>query len=343
MNSRPIRCALVGIDDGSRLALQPLAAFASFAAVDADPASSTDEKYWTEIFRAGKFTGMVIGTSDSPRARRIEKAARLAATAMDLKIVAIEDYAGNYFDVPGARTDLLMVESTFSETLYKQRLAGACPRVLVTGAPRYDPYRANATALRAATRAQWANEPRGAPTILWAGQPESADCIETLRRIAPAIRATQARVLFKAHPRDGAHKGRAYARLLDELGIEHIDVTSQSVAATLHHAPRLVLTQFSAVAIEAGFYGVPALHLLYQDIGGARLRQKKGFDIPPHCLYGAALFVHTVGTEGDMMERALFDEAARSAVIDCFDDFFDTGKLLTPALADYLIALMGLG
>jgi hypothetical protein len=212
---------------------------------------------------------------------------------------------------------------------------------MVFDSPRYDPYRVQSESLRGTTRARWmdASEP---PLILWAGQPESQDNLESLRRVGPALRAVGATLLLKPHPRDRLLQQGIYAALLDSIGVRHVDGSALAVVASLERAPRLIMTQFSSLAIEAGFYGIPALHLLYHDVGAARLRQKKGFDVPPHCRRGAGFILQNAGDEQRILRRALFDHAARDSVVSCFDDFFATRTIAAPRLADHLAGIMGL-
>jgi hypothetical protein len=333
-------CLLIGVDGGSREAVLPLAAYPSFSAPAIEEARAGSAGYWDQTYEVLGAAGIAIGTSDSSAGRAIETQARLAAARRRMKIVAIEDYPGNYFDVPGAPTDLVVAESACSEAIYRERYGDACPPLAIFCSARYDHYRVRARELRRAASARW-SEP-GPPKILWAGQPESEDCIESLRRIAPAIAATGATLLLKAHPRDPLHPGGDYARLLGALALTHADVTHLSAAESLELAPQLVLTQFSSVAIEAGFFGIPALHLLYHEVGGARLRQKKGFGVPPYCRTGAGWYLQESGTELDALRRALFDPAARASVIGCFDDFFATRDVVAPRLAQHLAHVMGL-
>ena len=342
MSQPPAQCLLIGVDGGSRDAISPLAAYPPFAVQATDSPHADQVDYWVDLYEPLHATGIVSGTSDSPAGRKIESAARLAASRRNMKVAAIEDYPGNYFDVPGAHTDLLIAESIFSGKLYRERLGSACPPIAIYCSARYDHYRAEAEALRLATQASWRRQQQAAPGILWAGQPESRDCLETLRRIAPAVTALGAMLLIKAHPRDRSHPQGVYTRLLQSLGVDHSDVTGLSVAQSLALAPRLIITQFSSVAVEAGFYGIPALHLVYCDVGGASLQRKKGFEVPPYCLSGAGFYLKRAGSELDMLRTALCDEAARKSVIGCFDDFFATRGIVTPALADHLARLMGL-
>ena len=337
----PGACLLIGVDAGSCEAIRPLASHASFALQATASPAAEQVDHWDEIFRTRHTAAIVVGTSDSARGRKIETAARLAATRRTLKVVAIEDYAGNYFDAPHSRTNLLIAESALSAQHYHGRLGAACPPIAIFGSARYDPYRRQLDALRAMTRASW--QRAQAPLhILWAGQPESQDSVETLRRVAPAVRAVDATLLLKAHPRDPLHPQGVYGRLLDGLGVKYVDVSALTVAASLEKAPHLVLTQFSSVAIEAGFYGIPALHLVYHDVGGLRLQQKKGYALPLHCAYGASFALQNAGSEREILHEALFNEAARDSVIGCFDDFFAARAEIAPVLANYLRQFIGL-
>ena len=332
-------CLLIGVDAGSRDAIRPLACHPLFLMQSIDSPDADQAGYWDEVYRSQKIVGIVVGTSDSARGRNIETAARTAATRCNVIIVAVEDYAGNYFDVPHSKTALLVVESPLSEQLYRDRLGTTCPPISILVSPRYDQYRANVDSLRTITRMAW-QRPQQPLQILWAGQPESQDCLEALRRVAPALRATKATLLLKAHPRDSLVGHGVYEKLLNHLGVHCIDVSALTVAESLEKAPQLVMTQFSAVAIEAGFYGIPTLHLLYDDIGGRRLLQKKGYALPMHCQYGASFALQTKGCEEKMLSAALFNHAARGSVLDHFDDFFQTRTETASILTKHLVKLI---
>ena len=332
---------LIAVDHGARAAIEPLAVDHAFRPVTVDASAVAAPAYWSELIARTDARAFIVGTSDSVAGRAVEAAARRAAARNGLATVAVEDYAGNYVHMGDSVTDLLVVESDAARLLHEQRWGAACPPIMICASARYDGYRARAEDLRAATRQRWMS-PASETAVLWAGQPESEDNLETLRRIGPAIKAIGATLLFKAHPREPPEHRRACRELIDRLGITQADVSALSAAASLDRSPRLVVTQFSSLAIEAGFYGIPALHLLYRDVGGARLRQKKGFDIPPHCERGAGFFLRDAGAEHRVLGVAALDEPARRTVIDCFDDFFATRTRAAPRLAERLARRFGL-
>ena len=97
-------------------------------------------------------------------------------------------------------------------------------------------------------------------------------------------------------------------------------------------APRLVVTQFSSTAIEAGFFGIPSLNVLLPDAGGARLLEKKGYRVPPHCIQGAAGHVTHCNELADALYRLIEDKNAREYLMRCFDVYFCADELMLPLL-----------
>lgn len=322
------RSSVLGVaaDAGARAAIAALEHWDAFAWAEDGPGDNVQA--WQSVFGRGQWRMLLSGASDSVAGRAIESAARTAATAAGLRIVIIEDLPGNYFAVAGSRVDLLVVESDEAARLARQRWGAACPAVEVFPSVRYDGHRRRLAKLRAAH----ARQADRAPAILWAGQPETADCLRTLAALAPAVRATGATMLFKAHPRDRGYLGGAYPQALSDLGLGFSDVTALSVLEAMGLAPRLVVTQFSSVAVEAGFFGVPALHVLLPEAGGARLREKKGYDVPPWCSAGAAFFANNPVNIKELIHSALYDEGQRRNIIARFDMYFSSSAEVLPAL-----------
>jgi len=152
-------------------------------------------------------------------------------------------------------------------------------QIHVTGNPRYDALRhMDVAARRAAVRARLGLEP-GASIALWIGQPDAEDSYETLAAVLPALLRAKTTLLFRAHPRDGAYAGGRYAALLAEAG-DTRDVTADPDVTGLCCAVDLVVTQFSSVAVEAGYLGTPALFVLLPGLGGTYIRRRKGYAIP---------------------------------------------------------------
>jgi hypothetical protein len=320
----------VAVDDGPQQTLEPLAAHWSIAIADcADPAA-VDDSYWEQAIKKAGASVLFCGTSDSSRGREIEPSARRAAAKAGIATVAIEDYPGNYRDVASAHTAMLVVESELVAKLVRSKLGQQCPLVAVVSPPRYDAYRQQAHALRQRVRLEWCNRSRGRPSVLWAGQPETADSLATLRALLPAFRSQRVGLLFKAHPRDPGYRAGAYSAVLE--GLPWRDVTALSVSDALALAPQLVVTQFSSVAIEAGFYGIPSLGVLLPNAGGARLLEKKGYPVPPYCEYGATALADSVQRVEREFSSTLCDETRRARIIRCFDDYFHTSEIMLPKL-----------
>jgi len=321
-------------DDGPHQTLQPLICAFGAIANDSTEAVWADETHWLELICMRKPRGLVCGTSDSPAGRAVEAGARLAATRAGIPVALVEDFPGNYRAESGCNTHLLLVESQAVAALTRQRLGTACPPLKVLSPARYDPYRLQATAHRAAIRQAWAGKDR--LSVLWAGQPETADCLLTLEALRPALADLQLQLLFKAHPRDAGYTRGAYDDLLNDGALSPVDLTALPVGAALLQAPRLVITQFSSVAIEAGFHGIPSLNVLLPGAGADRLIEKKSCAVPPHCLEGAALHIHDPAALTGTIGSAVTDESLRAGIVRCFDSYFSTGTPTLPAFIETL-------
>lgn len=332
MDTRPV--ILAAGDDGPRHTLRPLATTLGVIINDDTGPARTRDAYWQDLIRTHKPRGLVCGTSDSPAGRAVEAGARRAATAAGLPILVVEDFPGNYRAEPGCNTRLLLVESAAAANLTRNRLGSACPQLQALSPARYDPYRRQAATRRTRIRELWAGNDK--PSVLWAGQPETADCLATLAALRPLLAQMQLQLRFKAHPRDAGYSNSAYRDLLNDPVLSPIDVTALPVEAALLQAPRLVITQFSSVAIEAGFYGIPSLNVLLPGAGGDRLIEKKSCAVPPHCLEGAALHTHDPAQLAGMIHGAVTDESLRAGIIRCFDSYFSSDIPTLPAFIEIL-------
>jgi hypothetical protein len=207
----------------------------------------------------------------------------------------------------------------------------------VVASPRYDRLREGVSALRAQTHERQSATRK--PRVLWAGQPETDDCMKTLAIVLPVLRSAAIELLFKAHPRDPGYLSGEYRAVLDASGGEYRDVTGCSVQTVLDTAPDLVVTQFSSVAIEAGFYGIPALWVLLAEAGGARLWQKKAYRVPPICEAGAAAYVTDHAAFAPLFTRALTATDFRMNLMRSFDDYLQVHERGTRQVAAKLLAL----
>jgi hypothetical protein len=322
--------ALVAVDDGPRSTLAPVAAALAADLAGTAHADAGTAPYWMDEFSRLQIRLLVVGTSNSARGRLVEGAARLAAARVGVPVAAIEDYPGNYFELPGCATRLLVVESAFSEQVYRARPAVPPPMIVIPPA-RYDGWRG---------RAHVTVTPRAPYAVLWAGQPETQACVETLEWLIAELAGLPARLLLRAHPRDPARGGRVYRDLFTRAGIDWLDVSGEPVAATLARRIDLAVTQFSSVAVDAGFAGVPSLHVLLPQAGGLLLRQLKGYGVPAICDARAA-FLATGGAQDDSVRAALLDAAARERVMARFHALYGTAaptaQLVAAALHDIML------
>lgn len=312
MNQSLEGAVLIGGDDGPRSALAPLLPFGA----------RRDE------VRVGSRI-LVAGTSQSESGFALEAAARRQAASLGIPIACIEDFPGNYREVDGAPTRLLVVEGEFSERLYRTRLSTPPPMAVVPPA-RYDP-------LRGATP----NPATDAPPyrVLWAGQPETASCLATLEGIREFLRAPDLELLFRAHPRDAGYATGAYRALLDSIAPRCRDASAAPLVQLLREPLHLVLTQFSSVALEAGFLGVPSVHVLFAGAGADLLAAQKGYLVPMPCDAGASFLVNDTHSLG-VLDRALRDAAARRSVLERFRRLYHAGEPQAARLAGTLAGIM---
>lgn len=336
-----MKISMVAVNHGPWQALEPLTASGAFSFSDIEIGNGMELDWWVRKLSSDQCDALVVGTSDGKEAFEIEALARIAANVCGLPFVVIEDYPGNYRHVDGGAATLLVVDSEFGRRLHQNRLRGRCPPIWVCKAARYDALRKASADNRWQLSSGWHPDTERGAVVLWAGQPETEDGLATLERILPVLTEMHVHLLFKAHPRDAGYRAGAYQGIFKACGLGYTDVTDHILAGCMALGPRLVLTQFSSMAVEAGFYGVPSVHLLYQDIGGKRLHGKKGFDLPPWCEAGAAFVITETDHHKQILHRALWDEKSRVGVMDSFDVYFGIEELTTPSLIRKIFSIVG--
>lgn len=307
-----MRISLVAVDAGPRQVLHALAKVIPEAVGVAQKAASLES---TEM--------LIVGTSGSAEGVDIEGRMRCAAVQESIPLVVVEDYPGNYFHIEGGKADLLVVDSPFSRDIHRKKLGNNCPEIRVLPNPRYDPYRITSRRMRALLSGGWERQKNNAAALLWIGQPETAYALETLNRAWSVLQDCGIKLLFKAHPRDQGYREGAYRNFFDNIFIDVVDVTAFSLEECCErHYPRALITQFSSMAIEAGYYGIPALHLLYPDVGGGLLQQQKGFPTPPWCAAGAAICLSDTSSLGAALQKVMGNSVFRADLIEKFDLYF---------------------
>ncbi len=313
---------LFAVDGGPAQALSNLTLNPDFVWADCD--CVTNAAHWRDFFakRGSTARGLIVGTSRSGHGAFAEAQCRLAAKQMGLPIVAIEDYPGNYKHVEGGAANLLIVESSLAARAARQRLGEACPATESGASFRYDTLRN--TEFRA--RAQ---DPVLGDTLLWAGQPETGDTLISLRRLLPHISALGMKLLFRAHSRDFGYLNGAYRRIFALYpGTVH-DVSSLGLETVIEMRPRLTLTHFSSLAIELGFLGIPSMHVLFADAGGARLLQQSEYETPHICEAGGSVKICTAFEIEQALANSVFDQPSRHLLMQRFNAFYD---VVTPQL-----------
>ncbi len=264
------------------------------------------------------FDAIVVGTSDSLRGKNHEHEVRIAAKAIGLPLICIEDYPGNYQNVKKGEADLLIVESDLSKKIYYSRFSDICPATIVIPNPRYDQLRQCKTDSDTALLGlKFKN------SILWAGQPDTDDNIKTLNRITPVLKEVNLKLLFKAHPNDMGYFNKSYDEISQNLEDIWEDVSPYDLLQCVEkYAPRLILTQFSSLAIEGGFYSIPSMNILFSDIGASRFLQKKGYSMPLSVNAGATMAVQNIDVFKEKITEMIFDDSVREKINNNFYDFY---------------------
>lgn len=263
-----------------------------------------------------KPAAVIRGSSEDVDGPNVESLLATVAAARDVPVFVVEDFPGNFWAGSGERLDALFVED---EAVCALHVTRGIPhqRVRATGNPRYDALRKiDRVAKRTETRCtlRLADE----SVVLWVGQPNGHDSYRTLELLLPHFKRAGATLLFRAHPRDTAYLTGKYATLLSAPGIAILDVSQVADIVGLCCASDLIVTQFSSVAVEAGYLGTPALFVLFDEAGGRYLRAHKGYVVPPWCENGSAFLINDDKMTSIVVRRAMHDGEARRMVMENF-------------------------
>jgi len=268
-----------------------------------------------DISKKNGFSGIVVGTSRSEDGRYLERSCCLAARQFGMLVVSIEDYPFNFNMNNLEFVDLLIVESNYVKKQYLNKTSSLIGRIDEGSLIRYGEIRQGMPLT---------DNPKPATRILWIGQPETLGCLNTLIRIMPHIRSLNLKLDFKAHPNDlGYFSGNSYASLLYDYNGCIDDVSSFNLDDCIERKPFLVITQFSSLAIEVGFKGIPTLHLLYEDVGGALFNKMYGRRMPVMCEVAASLMINNTGQELAILKQLKLDQDYRMDLIKSFRNYYD--------------------
>ena len=299
------------------------------------------ERKWRNLERFLQDSGaaaVIRSTSEDVIESNVEHLASVAAGSVGIPVFVIEDFPGNYWTKPGERFDALFVEDDITAGLHKSR--GVQQGVIYsTGNPRYNELsRIDTGGRREETRMSLGLHDE--PVMLWAGQPDGDNSYWALTRILDGVPNDGCTLLFRAHPRDAAYRKGAYAGLLANSSVKVLDASTYPDTVGLYCASDLVMTQFSSAGVEASYLGVPAVFVLFDDLGKQYLRSAKGYDRLPWCEGGCAFLIEEEQEVKGVLEQALFDSSSRETVRTNFQHRFGERMESTALISNQILALV---
>ena len=239
---------------------------------------------------------VIRSTSDDVVERDVERLASMAAAEAGVPVFVIEDFPGNYWPKVPEPLDGLFVEDDSLIELHRSR--GVDPALVHnTGNPRYTQLaKYDRDELRLKARADLGLD--GHKVVLWAGQPNGDDSYQALVRLIKHFPDRRFTLLFRAHPRDKAYLDGKYTELLAKAPVNILDVTASNDAMSLYCASDLLVTQFSSAGVEASFMGVPALYVLFDDLGKRCFATHEGSGLTSFSSSGSSSCSARVGARG---------------------------------------------
>lgn len=313
-----------GWDRGAASLLNVIAGKSFCTWLDLPQGSVTNTESFRQSLVNARPKGLLIGTSTSVEGSAIESQLRVVATELEIPVVCIEDFSGNYQFVEHAKTALLVVESEFSEEIYLRKLSHVPPIVIIPSV-RYDKLRRTS-----AIYPLVANKPL--LRVLWAGQPETECCIASLMFFLELLKKSDLNVelYLRSHPEDKGASTGAY-ECLTHFGVPMLDANGLSLDESFFASFHLVVTQFSSVAIEGGFYKVPTLNILQKEVGRQLLFERTGSVVLAleEC---DASFILNDDLDLPILISALTSDEERLKKLKNFDQFYHVNTLQMPLL-----------
>ena len=282
---------------------------------------------------------VIRSSSEDVLERNAEELCSEAATKLSVPVFVIEDFPGNYWHNSSSRLDGLFVEDEPLRGLHEAR--GVDPEVIYNrGNPRYNVLSTLDKGARGkeTRRALGLRDER---VVVWAGQPDGDNSFLALERLFSGFGDWRVSLLFRAHPRDRAYAAGGYEKLLASTPMKVLDVSTFEDTIGLYCASDLVVTQFSSAGVEAGYLGVPAVFVLFDDLGKEYLRLFKGYDMPPWCVNGCTFVIEEEEEVKDVLDRAVFDASAREEVLTSFQNRFVARADGARTIADRIRSVSG--
>ena len=144
-------------------------------------------------------------------------------------------------------------------------------------------------------------------------------------------------MLFKAHPRDQFYLDGIYEQLWENTNLKVIDVSYFAESIPLYCSCDLAMTQFSSSAVEASYLGIPALFVLFEDLGRKYLMEHKGYDVLPWCYEDSAFLLENTEDISETINRALYDKLDRRRITENFRNTFGSHVVNTTHISELIL------
>ncbi len=268
------------------------------------------------FLRDSNITNIIRSCSETSGKLNLEVLASISANTLDIPVYVVEDFPGNYRKVHGEQIERLFIEQESLMDLHEER--GVDRSIIrVSPNPRYQ----NMLAFNIEELHKQVVSKLGLgsqPHIMWAGQPDGTNSFRTLLRVLKHYKNREATILFRAHPQDTLYHSGYYESLFTTVDINIIDVSQYDNIVELYSVSDVVMTQFSSTAVEASHIGIPAIFVLFNDIGKPHLELLKGYDTIPYTQNECSFLIETKEDIQVTLDRAIYDQTLRDRVIDNF-------------------------
>jgi hypothetical protein len=315
----------VGYDQGPNQLVNFISSQTSLVQLSFNSKQIESIGHFADYLSENDYQGLLCGTSQSKYGFEFESNIRQASTLLGLPVICIEDFPGNYRGISGSNTEILVVEDDFSINIYKDKLPHPS-HTIVCPSIRYDHLRAHQINFEGIRKTSTSF------SVLWAGQPEFEVNFSTLKTLIPALNELSVTFLFKAHPNDTEYPKGSYQDYFNEVGLSWLDVSSAKIDSSLFDQVDLVITQFSSVAIEAGFHGIPSLNILLEDAGRKLLIERTGYATTSIIKHGASFLITEKQGFLERLKMCLTDLSARKKVMANFDRVYEARQIQLPKL-----------
>ena len=257
-----------------------------------------------DFFKRVGICGVAVGTSESSLGLEFELLLVTCAIDEKLKLLFFEDYPGSFTNIDYEYEHSLIVESESSRKFHLNNNTNKYCSIIVAEGLRYQQFVGGSNKSNAELS-----------SVLWVGQPESYYCARTLKRLGNDLSERNLHVFIKTHPRDPYHQSSYYTDLLSLLGVTSTVVSNFNKDEILQLGCLFSLTQFSSYSLELMVHGLPAIHVLYPDVGGELLLDIKGYTVPPVCVEGGSILIDNVVDQKTVFDLLINNSCYRGQLV----------------------------